>query len=60
MDFLRDNDDKLGMSQSHVIYSQDNGYSFNDKKFSWTETVKGRGADGYAIEPQYLGGYGFS
>ncbi|MBQ3992273.1 MAG: hypothetical protein II645_03870, partial [Bacteroidaceae bacterium] len=24
------------------------------------ETVKGRGADGYAIEPQYLGGYGFS
>ena len=60
MDFLRDNDDKLGMSQSHVIYSQDNGYSFNDEKFSWTETVKGRGADGYAIEPQYLGGYGFS
>ena len=60
MDFLRDNDDKLGMSQSHVIYSQDNGYSFNDKKFQWTETVKGRGADGYAIEPQYLGGYGFS
>ena len=60
MDFLRDYDDKLGMSQSHVIYSQDNGYSFNDKKFSWTETVKGRGADGYAIEPQYLGGYGFS
>lgn len=57
MDFLRDYDDKLGMSQSHVIYSQDNGYSFNDKKFSWTETVKGRGADGYAIEPQYLGGY---
>lgn len=60
MDFLRDNDDKLGMSQSHVIYSQDNGYSFGGKKFSWTETVKGRGADGYAIEPQYLGGYGFS
>lgn len=60
MDFLRDYDDKLGMSQSHVIYSQDNGYSFNDTKFTWTETVKGRGADGYAIEPQYLGGYGFS
>jgi hypothetical protein len=56
MDFLRDYDDKLGMSQSHVIYSQDNGYSFI-KEFSWTETVKGRGADGYAIEPQYLGGY---
>ena len=60
MDFLRDYNDKLGMSQSHVIYSQDNGYSFNDTKFTWTETVKGRGADGYAIEPQYLGGYGFS
>ena len=60
MDFLRDNDDKLGMSQSHVIYSQDNGYSFNDEKFSWTETVKGRGADGYAIEPQYLGGYSYT
>lgn len=59
MDFLRDYNDKLGMSQSHVIYSQDNGYSFI-KEFSWTETVKGRGADGYAIEPQYLGGYGFS
>jgi len=57
MDFLHDYDDKRGMSPSHVIYSQDNGDSFNDKKFSWTETVKGRGADGYAIEPQYLGGY---
>ena len=62
MDFLHDYDDKRGMSPSHVIYSMDNGDSRNpidpnSARFSWTETVKGRGADGYAIEPQYLGGY---
>lgn len=62
MDFLRDNDDKLGMSPSHVIYSMDNveywnHYNPSSTKFSWTETIQGRGADGYAIEPQYLGGY---
>ena len=63
MDFLHDYDDKRGMSPSHVIYSMDNeDYRNpvdpkNSARFSWTETVKGRGADGYAIEPQYLGGY---
>ena len=65
MDFLRDNDDKLGMSPSHVIYSMDNveywnHYNPSSTKFSWTETIQGRGADGYAIEPQYLGGYSYT
>ncbi|MDO4187021.1 MAG: hypothetical protein Q4D30_11155 [Bacteroidales bacterium] len=60
MDFLRDNDDKLGMSPSHVIYSMDNVDHWNSTEFSWTETIQGRGADGYAIEPQYLGGYSYT
>lgn len=57
MDFLHDYDDKQGMVASYEVYSVEGGDSWNSVKWNWTETVKGRGADGYAIEPQYLGGY---
>jgi urease gamma subunit len=59
VDFLLDFDDKCGMQPSYDVYSNDVHYRVSSEyTLDWTEYVRGRGADGYAIEPQYLSGFG--
>lgn len=58
VDFLLDFDDKCGMQPSYDVYSNDAYYRVSTQRtLYWTEYVRGRGADGYAIEPQYLSGF---
>ncbi len=57
-DFLYEKEDKCGMQALYTVYTVDNGEQpiKPGPVYSWQEKVQGRGANGYAIEPQVLGG----
>ena len=59
-DFLLTSDNKCGMKELHTVYlSEEKSYQPNswDPLFKYNDKIQGRGADGYAIEPQFLPGY---
>jgi len=53
-DFLYAQNDKHGLEALYTVYAGEQQFAIN---FTWQEKTQGRGANGYAIEPQYLGGY---
>ena len=58
-DFLYAQNDKHGLEPLYTVYAGGQ-QSYNPNagiNFKWQEKTQGRGANGYAIEPQYLGGY---
>lgn len=57
-DFLYANNDKYGMQELYTVYTEENSDQpdWPGPVFTWQEKTQGRGADGYAIEPQVLGG----
>lgn len=61
-DFLYANNDKYGMQELYTVYTEENSDQINlpGPVYKWQEKTQGRGANGYAIEPQVLGGSGES
>ena len=59
-DFLYAKSDKYGMQELHTVYTEEKSHQPNipGTVYKWQEKTQGRGANGYAIEPQYLGGPG--
>ena len=56
-DFLYASDDKYGMQELHTVYlSEEKSRQANswDPLLKWNDKIQGRGAEGYAIEPQFL------
>ena len=58
-DFLYAQNDKHGLEALYTVYAgeQQSHNLYDVIKLTWQEKTQGRGANGYAIEPQYLGGY---